>query len=289
MDTSTAKFLAKCHPSENHHARCAMADKQKFRILVLDTRGDSVIKTEQQLLHATASHGDLWKKPEIKVTPPHLSDDGCSVTVKLITPDDDLDEAFVRAFEIELAGPRDAVEPKRLLLLRHFKHQRFDLIYILRDEISQHIACELYPTLYAVENALRGYLLRFMVTRLGPSWWDVTAKAEFGLKVTQRKNNETDFAEHVDVKAYLVDFGDLGKLVYSHSSGFSTKEDIMRTIADLPDTAEALRDLKEQLQSNYQKFFRETFKDKGFQEKWERFEKCDINRAFQPFYRFRSC
>ena len=53
------------------------------------------------------------------------------MTVKLITPDDDLDEAFVRAFEIELAGPRDAVEPKRLLLLRHFKHQRFDLIYII--------------------------------------------------------------------------------------------------------------------------------------------------------------
>ncbi|NBR86669.1 MAG: hypothetical protein EBT61_14390 [Verrucomicrobia bacterium] len=131
----------------------------------------------------------------------------------------------------------------------------------------------MYPLLYKVENALRGYLLRFMVTRLGPSWWDVTAKAEFGQKVTQRKNNETNFSEHVDVKAYLVDFGDLGKLVHSHSSGFSTKEDIVRRIAELEETPEAIRSFKEQLQSNYQKFFRETFKDKGFQEKWERFEK----------------
>ena len=66
MDTSTAKFLAKCHPSENHHARCAMADKQKFRILVFDTRGDSVIKTEQQLLHATASMVISGKSRKLK-------------------------------------------------------------------------------------------------------------------------------------------------------------------------------------------------------------------------------
>jgi hypothetical protein len=251
-----------------------MAEKYRFRILVLDTKGDCVIKSEQQLLYATAAHGDLWKKAEIKnVTPPHLIDEGCSLTGQPITPDADLDDAFVRAFEIELAGTYEAVEKRRLGLLRHYKHQRFDLVYILRDEVSEYISRELYPLLYKVENALRGYLLRFMVTRLGPSWWDVTAKAEYGMKIIQRKNNETNFAEHVDVKAYLVDFGDLGKLVYSHSSGFSTKEDIVRQIAELDETPEAIKSFKEQLQSNYQKFFRATFKDKGFQEKWEKFEK----------------
>lgn len=249
--------------------------KHKFRILAVDSDGDCVIKTEQQLLFATAAHGDLWKKAEIKTSPSplHLSDDGCSLTCKLITPDADLREAFVRGFEIELAGSHAAVESRRLPLVRHYKDQRFDLIYILRDEVSEHIACELYPFLYKVENALRGYLLRFMVTRLGPSWWDETAKADFGKKVNDRKANETIFSEHVDVKGYLVDFGDLGKLVYSHSSGFSTKEVIVGKIMALDETPEAIKSLKGQLQSNYQKFFRQTFADKGFQEKWERFEK----------------
>jgi len=51
------------------------------------------------------------------------------------------------------------------------------------------------------------------------------------------------------------------------------KEDILKRINELEETPQAIRTLKEQLQSNYQKFFRESFKDKGFQEKWERLEK----------------
>jgi hypothetical protein len=190
-----------------------------------------------------------------------------------VEPDEDLEGSFARAFVAELNGIYEDVEPLRLSLLKHFRAQRFESVYVLRDEVSQKIACELYPSLYRVENALRGYLIRFMVTRLGPSWWDVTASAELGSKVSQRKNNERQFAEFIDNKAYLIDFNDLGKLIYAQSSGFTSKEDVVKRILALDETADAIKTLKEQLQSNYQKFFKESFRDKGFQEKWENFEK----------------
>ncbi len=65
-------------------------------------------------------------------------------------------------------------------------------------------------------------------------------------------------------------------------------------ISEVPETPEAIRALKSHLQSNYQKFFKETFKDKGFQPKWEALQKirhrvahnnlftsADLNRAEQ--------
>jgi hypothetical protein len=62
-------------------------------------------------------------------------------------------------------------------------------------------------------------------------------------------------------------------MIYAHSSGFTSKEEIVRRIAGCDETPDAIRHLKEQLQSNYQKFFKESFKDRDFQAKWESLEK----------------
>jgi len=61
-------------------------------------------------------------------------------------------------------------------------------------------------------------------------------------------------------------------MVYEHSSGFLTRDDIVAKIGGLQETPEAIRDLKAELQTNYQKFFRESFADRGFKEKWADFE-----------------
>lgn len=65
-----------------------------------------------------------------------------------------------------------------------------------------------------------------MTTRLGPQWFEKTATGELTRKIHQRKENEDVFSKHVDVRAYLIDFADLGQIIYTHSSGCTTKEEI---------------------------------------------------------------
>ena len=72
---------------------------------------------------------------------------------------------------------------------------------------------------------------------------------------------------------YLIDFGELGKMVYSLSSGYINKDDILNKLLNIEESVDALKELKNELQSNYNKFFKDTFKDKQFQKKWESIEK----------------
>jgi hypothetical protein len=91
-------------------------------------------------------------------------------------------------------------------------------------------------------------------------------------KAHQRRNNERVFSQYIDNKAYLIDFGEIGKIVYAQSSGFLDKEAIIDRVMKLDHSADAIARLQQDLQSNYTKFFKETFKDKGFQDKWIRLE-----------------
>ena len=61
-------------------------------------------------------------------------------------------------------------------------------------------------------------------------------------------------------------------MVYAQSSGFNSKEEVVRKISECDETPDAIRQLKEELKSNYQKFFKEHFNDNGFQTKWERLQ-----------------
>ena len=70
----------------------------------------------------------------------------------------------------------------------------------------------------------------------------------------------------------MIDFADLGKIVYAQSSGFLSREDVVRKIKDCEETPDAIRKLKEDLQSNYTKFFKTHFSDNKFQEKWEKLQ-----------------
>ena len=90
-----------------------------------------------------------------------------------------------------------------------------------------------------------------MITKVGLGWWKITATSELSKKVNDRKNNDKEFSQFIDNKLYLADFGDLGQLIYKHSSGFITNEDRLKKIAELEETPEAIRKLKNELQSNY--------------------------------------
>ena len=200
-------------------------------------------------------------------------DGDIKVEASRIEGDADTDQSFLKAFYLKLQGSYDFIEKLRIPITAHMKQQNLDYIYILTDEVSEKIAAQIYPHINRVENNLRKYLIRFLVTKLGPNWWNVTADSEMKKKIIQRKKNETVFSEYADSKAYLIDFKELGKIVFSQSSGFITKDDIIRKVMSMDETPEAIITLKQQIQSNYNKFFKETFKDKEFQEKWELMEK----------------
>ena len=149
----------------------------------------------------------------------------------------------------------------------------FDLLYVLEDHVSMSIAKYLYPGIYKVESFLRKYVIKFFAIKLGPEWWKLTADSEMQKKTNQRKNNETVFSEYVDNEVYLIDFGELGKLIYSQSSGNLSKDDIVNKIIKLENSVDALQKFKQEIQTNYNKFFNNTFKENNFQSNWEELEK----------------
>ncbi|WP_107668237.1 hypothetical protein [Cyanothece sp. BG0011] len=245
------------------------ATQLNFELLALDTSENFIIKSEVDLLYLFRSYSDLWKNASLDEQNLTITDGDATLEVQKIKADVEPNKTFL----IKLTGDSNWLEAKRINILSFLAAQNFDCLYILLDEISQEIATQLYPLIYQLENALRTYLTKFMITKVGVSWWKITATSELSKKVNDRKNNEKEFSQFIDNKLYLADFGDLGQLIYKHSSGFITKEDILKKIAEVEETPKAIRKLKSDLQSNYQKFFREHFKNNGFQDKWQEMEK----------------
>ena len=161
-----------------------------------------------------------------------------------------------RAYLVSLSGEYEGIESLRVPLTEFMKDQNYEHRYIIKDEISEHIACKLYPYLYRIENMLRGYLTKSMTTRIGPTWWQLTASTEMSNKAKIRKKNEVEFGRHMDNSAFLIDFDELGELVYEQSSGFLTRDDIVKKVTSLPESVEALCNLKQELRTNYQKYFK---------------------------------
>lgn len=250
-----------------------MSEILRFELLVLDTVEQSVIQSELNLLYSLLSIGSLWKTPQIDQQSLKITDGEVILGAKRVTADEASSTDINKAFLITASGSYEWLEPTRKVLVEFLKNQSFDYLYILKDQVSEDIAQKIYPLIYRVENLLRAYIVKFMTTRVGPRWWEITATNDLNQKVKNRKSNEKEFSLYIDNNAYLIDFGDLGKLIYAHSSGFTSKEDIIKKVFSLEETPEAIQTLKEELKSNYQRFFKESFKDKNFQEKWEELEK----------------
>ncbi|GGH45596.1 hypothetical protein [Mangrovimonas yunxiaonensis] len=244
-----------------------------FEILSLDSSGKCTIKSSQALAYSLMSNSSLWSSPKIRDNKIHDEALGITLVINEIAQEEEEDFNIKNTMILKLKGDYEVVEQIRLNLLKHLQAVGLDQTYVLTDEVSSKIACEIYPKVNDVENGLRKYLMKFFITKLGPSWWNVTADSEMKKKVNQRKNNELFFSNYIDNRAYLIDFGELGKIVHSQSSGFISKEDIVTKVLELEESEEAIKKLKTELESNYTKFFKDTFKTNNFQQKWEELEK----------------
>jgi len=245
-----------------------------YQLLALDPNDKTRSEDALSLLYQVRGFTSLWSKPKIQEAECKLVDGDAALLIVTATSDSAAEENadYGRSFILTLTGPFEVIHGKREPLAAFLKDLDFELLYVLKDEVSERIACELYPFLYQTENLLRGYLIRFMATRIGPRWWELTASTEMTDKAKMRKKNERIFGKYIENSAFLIDFDELGEIVYKQSSGYLTREDIVSRVSNLSETPEAIKFLKKELRSNYDKLFKEAFADKGFKDKWKDFE-----------------
>jgi len=246
-----------------------------YQLLALDPSKKTRCENAASLLYLIRGFTGLWRNPAVSEGDLRITDGQTTLSVVAVegreesaSTKDDLGRGFL----LTLSGTYDDIEALREPLTAFLKDSDFELLYVLKDQVSEHIACALYPHLYRIENLLRGYLIQFMATHIGPRWWELTASAEMADKAKMRKKNERVFGKYVENSAYLIDFDELGEIVYEQSSGFRSREDIIGRISNVAETPEAIRALKRELQSNYYKLFKESFADKNFKDKWRQFE-----------------
>ncbi|MFK7949627.1 MAG: hypothetical protein AB8G11_18695 [Saprospiraceae bacterium] len=244
----------------------------EFQIICVDTKEDVKAKGEEKLLYLIISNSELWKKPEIRRKSIIEKDKAIICKINQIASSN-IDDTSEISYQISVKGKYNELEHFRLKLIEYLKQQKFGYIYVTKDEVSKKIACELYPLINELETLLRGYLIKFFITKLGVNWWEITADNEMKQKAIKRKNNEKKFSKYIENKVFLIDFGELGKMVYSLSSGYISKEDIIKKILSIEENSDAIKGLKKELQSNYNKYFKETFKDNKFERMWQNLEK----------------
>lgn len=247
--------------------------KFNFECLVFDTDNSSTITSRENLLHSILSNGSIWAKetPDFDLSNIKINGgDNFCLTIHDVDTDPDISGGNSKAFLLKIEGTFEKLEPRRIQILQHMKEQYFKYLYVLVDEISKNIAEKLYPLIYQVENNLRAFLTRFMTIKIGPEWFKKVDSKKVQDTVKNRKNNEINFRDFIKNDIYLIDFSDLGRCIYSYSSGgIQTKEDIVNKILKMEETVEAILQLKEQVKSNQEKFFEDSFKNKKFQSQWE--------------------
>lgn len=252
--------------------------KKIFEILCVDSKGHTVMTSTDNLLNRLIGNGVLWKKAELKGN--NIIDTVLNIKLTSMTIENNPDTAKI-SFLLKVEGDVKLASFRKPLV-KHLKDERFDFIYILTDEVSKEISTNLYSGLNTIENLLRKYLTTFFATRLGPKWWDDVANDELNKKVRDRKNNETVFSKQtingkeeilVDTKSFLIDFKDLGEIIYRVSAGNLKSDNITKQIESLnEDDSEnlpnAVKILKNEIKTNIKKYFPE-FEKIEFQRKWE--------------------
>jgi len=143
-------------------------------------------------------------------------------------------------------------------------------VYLVRDDVSRHLAAQLHPVLGRIEHNLRRYLNRFFLQVVGPDWLKTTAAPDVYSKMrTRRERDAENWKKLFDNELAYMDFSELGDLITKQSTGFSNPAELQQRIQQIR-TLDELNDLKRDLESNYSKYFRETFQDRKFHKTWRK-------------------
>lgn len=243
-----------------------------FELLIIDPNGNSEIQSQKSLLHGLLSTEKLWDSPEElnEKGQQFIKDGNISLKIKPVDTSSVLYNLYEAAFLLKVKSEDfNRIEKFRHPLVIHLKGRlRFDHIRILTDDISTEISNKIYPLVNELEGLLRRYLAKFFTQKIGLDWWKQAVPDKVIEKTKLRENNETVFSKVVETDMTLIDFNDLGEIIYKHKLGFNKPENLVEKILSIS-TEEELAKVKSDLDGNYNRFFKQHFKDLGFDVKWK--------------------
>lgn len=244
-----------------------------FELMVIDPID---IKNEMSLAQGICFSNAIWNgsNPKIEKEKNSIriidSNSSICIIIKTIDTSNVLTSYFESAFVLNIfSDDFDRIEAIRIKILQHLKNTlKFNHIRLLTDDVSTFIANKLYPEINKIENLLRRYLIKFFIQRVGFDWWEATANKTMIEKVKLRKSDKKDeISMLIDDEVRYVDFDDLGELIYKQSSGYNNPDKIVSRLLNI-DNENDFKNLKNELQSNYSKYFKENFQNKQFEQKW---------------------
>lgn len=243
-----------------------------FELLIIDPNGNSEIQSTKSLLYGLLSTEKLWENPEEvdDKGKKYIKDKNLSLRIKPVDTSSVLYNLYESAFVIKVnSNDFDRLEKFRYPLVIHLKSRlRFEHIRILTDDISTEISNKIYPLINELENILRRYLAKFFTQKVGLDWWKQAVPDKVIEKTKLRQDNETVFSKVVETDMTLIDFNDLGEIIYKHKLGFNKPENLTDKILSIS-SEEELKKLKQDLDGNYNRFFKQHFKDFSFDKKWK--------------------
>lgn len=248
-----------------------MKKEYSFELLIIDPNGNSEIQSEKSLLHGMLSTEKLWDKAEEvnEKGSQYLKDGNLTLKFKPVDTSSVLYDLYESAFLLKAKSDNfERIESFRYPLVLHLKGRlRFDHIRILTDDVSTEISNRIYPLVNELEIILRRYLAKFFTQKIGLGWWKQAVPDKVIEKTKLRGDNETVFSKIVETDMTLIDFNDLGEIIYKHKLGFNKPEHLVDKILSISTEDELLK-LKSDLDGNYNRFFKQHFKDLGFEKKW---------------------
>lgn len=243
-----------------------------FELLIIDPNGNSEIQSTKSLLYGLLSTEKLWDTPEEidEKGKKYIKDKNLSLRIKPVDTSSVLYNLYESAFIIKVTcNDFEKLEKFRYPLVVHLKSRlRFDHIRILTDDVSTEISNKIYPLINELENILRRYLAKFFTQKVGLDWWKQAVPDKVIEKTKLRQDNETVFSKIVETDMTLIDFNDLGEIIYKHKLGFNKPENLMDKILSI-NSEDELQKLKQDLDGNYNRFFKQHFKDFNFDKKWK--------------------
>lgn len=245
----------------------------KLELILIDNGGRSDINTVKSLVHGLLYADSLWDKPEVD-----FRADGTAVirdtdADMLILPfqlNSIHDIPTEVAFRIKIVSAEFGVaEALRGNLIFHLKNRlKFTHIRLLYDEVSTYLSNKTYPLINKVENALRKYLVRFFLFEKGLNWWEDVAAPELKEKIKFRKRFDSPFSRLLDQDVNLIDFNELGELIYGKSDESYSLQSILNKLRSLENIKD-LKELQQELRGNYENYFKSNFRDYDFERKWK--------------------
>lgn len=249
-----------------------MSKIYNFELLVIDPNGKSEILSPKSLVYGLLSTEKLWDNAKEKEDSGKYSieDGSLSIKIKPLDTASTLYDLIEAGFVIKVTCKDfDKIEKFRypfLICLRNrlsFSHLR-----ILTDDVSTEISNKAYPLINELEHLLRRYISKFFTQKIGLEWWTKAVPDGVIGKTKLRSENETIFSQLVQTDLTLIDFDDLGEIIYKHKLGFNRPENLIESLLKT-NTIEELDKLKTDLDSNYNRFFKQNFKDLDFDKKWK--------------------